>query len=277
MRRSARIAVSLGARHVAQSERVALKECFTQRERGAWAECVAPAWRVAKAAAGVLVWSLIAVGAGAARADERSAMLRDAGVVVARLVDAGVPEEPLRHALTALECARARGVLDASTLTLIDYSRPSNRRRLWVLDLERGRVRFHELVAHGRNSGHVRSSRFSNVPGSRQSSLGLFRTAETYHGRHGYSLRLDGLEPGVNDLARTRAIVLHGAEYVTEEAAAYFGRVGRSWGCPAVDSAVHRRLIDRIRGGTAVFAYYPDRTWLSHSVYQTCETATAAR
>ena len=80
-----------------------------------------------------------------------------------------------------------------------------------------------------------------------------------------------------HDLARSRAIVLHGAEYVTEEVASYFGRVGRSWGCPAVDSAVHRRLIDRIRGGTAVFAYYPDRTWLSHSVYQTCETATAAR
>jgi hypothetical protein len=115
------------------------------------------------------------------------------------------------------------------------------------------------------------------VEGSRQSSLGLFRTAETYQGRHGYSLRLDGLEPGVNDHARDRAIVMHGADYVTPRVVAQFGRVGRSWGCPAVDSAINRELIDTIRGGTAVFAYYPDSHWLSESPYQTCETRAASR
>lgn len=194
-----------------------------------------------------------------------------------QLLAAGVPARPLRHALRALDCARARGVVEGSTLTLIDYTRPSALRRLWVLDLERGQVRFHELVTHGRGSGEAVSTRFSNVAGSHQSSLGLFRTAETYVGRHGYSLRLDGLEKGINDRARDRAIVIHGAEYATPVVARQFGRLGRSWGCPAVDPAVHRALIDTVRGGTAVFAYYPDPDWLAGSDYQSCEISTAAR
>lgn len=196
---------------------------------------------------------------------------------VAALVRAGIPEKPLRRALAALDCAQARGLLRESRLTLIDYSRPSATKRLWVIDPVRGRVLFHEYVAHGRNSGEARAESFSNEVGSRQSSLGLFRTAETYHGRHGYSLRLDGLEPGINDRARERAIVMHGADYVTSRVARIFGRVGRSWGCPAIDPAIHRELIDAIRGGTAVFAYYPDSSWLARSPYQTCETETAAR
>lgn len=187
---------------------------------------------------------------------------------------AAIPAAPLELALRAYRCAQARGLVTEPILTLIDYSRPSTERRLWVLDLDTGEVRFHELVAHGRESGENHARAFSNVSGSLQSSLGLFRTAETYIGRHGYSLRLDGLEPGVNDLARERAIVIHGADYVTEGFAAKHGRLGRSWGCPALDPRVNRALIDTIRGGTAVFAYYPDG--LGDSTYLECpEPATS--
>ncbi len=218
----------------------------------------------------VQVFSL-AGGPGVSRANGARAHPVETRLQLVRLTRAGVPELPLRHALAALACARARGELDASTLTLIDYSRPSSVRRLWVIDLADADVLFHEHVSHGRNSGQARATRFSNEAGSLQSSLGLFRTAETYHGRHGYSLRLDGLEPGINDRARERAIVMHGAGYVTGEVARRFGRVGRSWGCPAVDPAVNRPLIDTIRGGNAVFAWYPDHRWLADSPYQVCD------
>jgi hypothetical protein len=191
-------------------------------------------------------------------------------------VAAGVPSVPLRAALRAYACGRARGEFQAPVLTLVDYALPSTERRLWVLDLEAGSVRFHELVAHGRESGLRDAQRFSNVPGSRQSSLGLFRTGETYLGRHGYSLRLVGLEPGTNDLAQERAIVIHGANYATAEFAALHGRLGRSWGCPALDPAVHRAVIDTIRGGTALFAYHPDPDWLESSPFLRCDAATTA-
>jgi len=187
------------------------------------------------------------------------------------LEEAGLPREPLHRALRAFACGRARGYFAAPILTLVDYSLPSSERRLWVLDLESGDVRFHDLVSHGRGSGTGRATAFSNEPGSQQSSLGLFRTGETYVGRHGYSLRLDGLERGVNDRARERAVVIHGAGYASAEFSARHGRLGRSLGCPALDPAVHREVIDAIRGGTALFAYYPDADWLASSRFQACE------
>jgi hypothetical protein len=181
-----------------------------------------------------------------------------------------IPSEALELALRAYRCAQARGLVTEPILTLIDYSRPSTERRLWVLDLDTGEVRFHELVAHGRESGENHARAFSNVSGSLQSSLGLFLTAETYIGRHGYSLRLDGLEPGLNDRARERAIVMHGADYATASFAATHGRLGRSWGCPALDPRVNRDLIDTIRGGTAVFAYATDDGWMADSSFLAC-------
>jgi hypothetical protein len=211
----------------------------------------------------------------ASRADATADEVATAAVSLAaapqRFATAGVPEQPLRLALQALDCARSRGDLDASILTLIDYSRPSDETRLWVLDLAAGSVRFRERVAHGRESGLRFARAFSNAVGSFQSSLGLFRTAETYVGRHGYSLRLDGLEAGTNDRARERAIVLHGADYATPGFVAEHGRLGRSWGCPAIDPRVHRDLIDTIRDGTALFAYYPEDAWLVDSPYLHCE------
>lgn len=178
--------------------------------------------------------------------------------------------EVLDLALQAYQCGEAHGYIRQPTLTVIDYSLPSSERRLWVIDMARRRVLFNEYVAHGVNSGATTAVAFSNIEGSKQSSLGLFRTDETYYGRHGYSLRLSGLEPGVNDLARERAIVFHGADYVGRDVVAAYGSVGRSWGCPAVDRAVSPAIIDRIQGGSAVFAYYPDREWLSSSPFLHC-------
>jgi hypothetical protein len=172
----------------------------------------------------------------------------------------------LRLALNAATCAREAGsVVNERLLTVIDYSRPSTQPRLWVLDLVRERVLFEERVAHGQGSGDNLATRFSNLNGSHATSLGLFRTADTYVGTNGYSLRLDGLEPGVNDRARERAIVVHGAPYVSDANIRALGRLGRSHGCPALRPAVARRLIDTIKDGSLVFAYYPDRQWLNGS------------
>jgi hypothetical protein len=142
-------------------------------------------------------------------------------------------------------------------LTVIDYSLPSRVRRLWVLDVRMGRVLARELVAHGRNSGDDVPHRFSNRVGSLQSSLGLFLTGRVYRGKHGISLRLRGLDPRLNGRAEKRAIVVHGADYVSRRTIASLGRLGRSQGCPALDRAVARRVIELIRGGTALFAYHP--------------------
>jgi hypothetical protein len=178
----------------------------------------------------------------------------------------GLDPDVLGVALRAFSCAQRRGLVpDPRTLTVIDYSRPSTEPRFWVLDLERRALVHEELVAHGRGSGLRRARRFSNQPGSHQSSLGLFVTLDTYTGRHGTSLRLQGLEPGLNDRALERAIVIHGADYVGSTFIARHGRLGRSWGCPALAHDVARRVIDRIRGGTALFAYYPDDAWLRRS------------
>jgi hypothetical protein len=179
----------------------------------------------------------------------------------------GLDPDVFALARDAYDCGKARGYFDKPILTVIDYSLPSTQRRLWVLDLESEDVLFHELVAHGRGSGENFAVLFSNLEGSKQSSLGLFRTGETYDGKHGYSLRLSGLEPGVNDLAEERAIVIHGADYATPAFAERHGRLGRSWGCPALDPSVHRRVIDTIKDGTALFVYYPDDEWLGESSF----------
>ena len=171
-------------------------------------------------------------------------------------------------ALEAASHAVSRGTAsDPRTLTVIDFSRPSTQKRLWVYDLRSRALLFHEHVAHGRGSGANMASAFSNVPESNQSSLGLFRTGEAYIGKHGLSLRLDGLERGINDNARERAIVIHGADYVSDSFIRKQDRLGRSHGCPALPVASARKIIDRLQGGAFVFSYYPDEEWLTHSTY----------
>jgi hypothetical protein len=128
-------------------------------------------------------------------------------------------------------------------------------------------VLFHELVAHGKGTGDNIAKAFSNRPGSNQSSFGTFLTGPTYQGKHGLSLRLKGLEPGINHLAEARAIVVHGAKYVSESVVQAMGRLGRSQGCPAVREEISGKLIKAIQGGTVVFSYYPDHRWETTSPF----------
>jgi hypothetical protein len=175
----------------------------------------------------------------------------------------------LELALAAKAWAEANGAGRRNdVLTVIDYSLPSTEPRLWVFDVERNRLLFRELVAHGRGSGDNFAARFSNVDGTHESSLGIFRTGDTYGGKNGYSLRLHGLEPGTNDQAFARTIVMHGAWYVSREQAERHGRIGRSWGCPAVPVAMAKPIIDAIRGGSLLFAYYPQSEWLRTAAYR---------
>jgi L,D-transpeptidase catalytic domain len=170
----------------------------------------------------------------------------------------GLKAEVLRMALKATGCAAEQGLVKRKNLlTVIDYSLPSSQPRLFVFDIGAKKLLFRELVAHGKNSGGDLAEFFSNSPGSLATSLGLFVTADTYFGSNGYSLRLKGLEEGVNDMAMDRAIVMHGAPYVSRAAVRALGRLGRSWGCPAVRKEVARKMIDTLRGGSPIFAYHP--------------------
>ena len=171
-------------------------------------------------------------------------------------------------AFGAANCAVQTGAAtNPSTLTVIDYSQPSIAKRLWVFDLRTRELLYQELVAHGQGSGDNFATMFSNEPETHRSSLGLFVTEGTYVGKNGYSLRLNGLDAGFNDRARERAIVMHGAPYVSAEFAHVQGRLGRSWGCPALRDSIAHDVIDRIKGGSLVFAYYPDQQWLTSSKY----------
>ncbi len=168
----------------------------------------------------------------------------------------GINPQVFATALEAAAAAVTRGDAgNPATLTIIDYTLPSTQKRMWVYDLRSHALLFEELVSHGRGSGRTMATSFSNDPDSHKSSLGLFRTGAAYVGNNGYSLRLDGLDRGLNDRARERAIVIHGAPYVNAATARANGYLGRSWGCPAVRPAIARNLIDTVKGGGLLFAY----------------------
>lgn len=150
-------------------------------------------------------------------------------------------------------------------LTLIDFTKPSNEKRLYVIDMDQRKLLYESVVAHGRGSGDLYATTFSNRPNSHQSSLGFYLTAETYQGNNGYSLRLDGLESGLNDNARSRAIVIHGARYANPSVCSGGNRLGRSFGCPALPEALNKPIIDTIKGGSLLFIYAEDPTYLAKS------------
>ncbi len=179
--------------------------------------------------------------------------------------------QALKSALSAMQCAVSNGASPAQNLAVIDYSQPSTARRLWIFDLRKKTLVLRDLVAHGQKSGENFATQFSNNEGSHQSSLGLFRTQESYQGANGYSLRMDGLEPGINDSARERAIVIHPASYVNPLWSQTQGRIGRSQGCPAVRPQVARKVVDKLKDGQFMFAWYPDQHWLQSSAYLNCK------
>lgn len=150
-------------------------------------------------------------------------------------------------------------------LAVIDFSIPSSQKRLWIIDVAEGKITHHGYVAHGRNSGDLMANNFSNRESSYMSSLGFYKTAETYQGKHGHSLRLDGLEQGFNDKARERAIVIHGAAYASEDFIKQTGRLGRSLGCPALPPSESKYLIEQLKEGALVFIYAEDSNYLASS------------
>lgn len=150
-------------------------------------------------------------------------------------------------------------------LTICDFSQSSLKKRMYIIDIENNRLVTQTYVAHGRNSGGEYANQFSNKPESLQSSLGFYVTASTYIGKHGLSLKIDGMEPGINDKAMERTIVIHGADYVSAGRAAAGGYMGRSWGCPAVPKEEANSIITTIKNGTCLFIYHPEKRYLTGS------------
>ncbi|MDQ0784074.1 murein L,D-transpeptidase catalytic domain family protein [Chryseobacterium sp. W4I1] len=182
------------------------------------------------------------------------------------------PEHELNYevfskALTGFENLKKAGLLnqDSHLLTICDFSMSSNTKRLWVIDTNEKKVLFNSLVAHGKNTGEEFATNFSNTESSLQSSLGFYITDATYQGDNGYSLKLLGMDKGFNDAAYRRAIVMHGADYVSDDFASMHKRIGRSWGCPAVPKALTQPIINTIKGRNCLFIYYPDQKYLSSS------------
>lgn len=188
----------------------------------------------------------------------------------------GLDRGVLALALQARDCALRAGDAEAEArLAVIDYSRPSTDKRLWVFDLANDALLFNEHVTHGQGSGDNIARRFSNVEGSFATSLGLYRTAETYIGANGYSMRMDGLDPGFNDAARQRAIVMHGAWYANPDLIRTQGRLGRSQGCPALREGIARVVIDTLKQRNLLFAYADDAEWLQRGRSFSCDGRSA--
>lgn len=166
-----------------------------------------------------------------------------------------------------LNLKKQKKLSNSSLLTLIDFRLSSNKKRLWIIDLKLNKVVHHSLVAHGRNTGNEFAKKFSNTPNSNSSSLGFYVTGETYYGKHGLSLRLDGMEQGFNNNARKRAVVMHGADYVDPSYTTSYGRIGRSFGCPSIPMEGHEDIIRKLANKSCMFIYYPDQEYLQNSVY----------
>jgi hypothetical protein len=175
--------------------------------------------------------------------------------------DGKPPLEVFRHAAVGFFTLKAEDEVHNNLLTVIDFSLSSNDDRLWIVDMEKLEVIHQSLVSHGRNSGELYATRFSNIPSSYQSSLGFYLTGDVYFGRHGMSLYLDGMEGGINDKARKRTIVMHGADYVSHDFIRRNERLGRSHGCPAIPKDNHEEIIQLLSGRSCLFIYHTDEAY----------------
>ena len=174
--------------------------------------------------------------------------------------------EALTYALKGYEFLKNKNILtNDSILTIIDYSKSSIYERFYVIDIYHKKILFKSLVAHGKNSGMEYATSFSNKKCSKKSSVGLFLTGETYYGKHGFSLRINGLENNINNNARERAIVIHSAGYVNRIFIKNCGHLGRSFGCPALPIYKHKNIINTIKNRSCLFIYYPDKNYLEES------------
>jgi hypothetical protein len=178
----------------------------------------------------------------------------------------GLSQDAYDYAIEGLEKLKAAGkIVNDQVVTIVDFTKSSAQKRLFVIDLAHQQLLFNTYVAHGQNSGAEYAKKFSNAPSSFQSSLGFYETADTYNGKNGYSLHLIGLEKGINNNADNRAIVMHGAPYVSESYIKAKGFLGRSWGCPAVPEKLTRPIIDKIKNGTCLFVYSENTKYLNRS------------
>ena len=174
-------------------------------------------------------------------------------------------KEAYHKAVLGFLSLQMTGVIhNADVLSIVDFSLPSSQKRLFVIDMLNGRLLFNTFVAHGRNSGKLMATRFSNRTNSFMSSLGFYLTGDPFVGSHGYSLQLQGLEPGWNDRAYSRRIIMHSADYVSEEHIQQWGLLGRSEGCPAIPETLNAPIIDEIKGGSCLFLYAPDKRYSHH-------------
>jgi hypothetical protein len=182
------------------------------------------------------------------------------------LAESGLQFNVLDMAMKGFSKLREKGLAGAdSILTIIDFTKSSKEKRLYVVDLKNQEIAFQSVVSHGRNSGQEYARSFSNKPTSNKSSLGFYVTRGTYRGGNGYSLRLEGTETGINDMAMRRAIVMHGADYANEAVINSKGYLGRSLGCPAVPEKINKKIIDKIKEGNVLFVYYPDANYIKRS------------
>lgn len=200
-------------------------------------------------------------GSASIEKDSTNSLHKYAGTSPHQALSANIYQLAL-HGYQKLDAAKK---IAKPILTIVDFSKPSTEKRLFIVDMRSGKVLVHSLVAHGRNSGEKVATQFSNTDASHQSSLGFYITGDTYNGGNGYSMKLKGMEAGFNDKAEKRAIVMHGAPYVNENIIKNTGRLGRSWGCPAVSEKEHKMIIDLIKQGSCLFIYAPQQQYISSS------------